>query len=72
MFHKANVVLINKIDLAAASGVDLKELEANIRSVNPNATIFKLSSKSGVGLDAWTDWLQCAVMARHANAMVGA
>lgn len=71
MFHKANVVLINKIDLAA-SDVDLKELEANIRSVNPNAMIFRLSSKSGVGLDEWTDWLECVVAARRVNVMVGA
>jgi hydrogenase nickel incorporation protein HypB len=72
MFHKANVVLINKIDLAEASDVDLNELEANIRSVNPNATIFKLSCKRGTGLAEWTDWLECAVSAQRANLMVGA
>jgi len=72
MFHRANVVLINKIDLAAVSDVDLVELEANIRSVNPNATIFKLSCKSGIGLDEWTDWLQHAVAARQASVLVGA
>ncbi|WP_184221926.1 hydrogenase nickel incorporation protein HypB [Granulicella aggregans] len=72
MFHKAAVVLINKIDLAAASDVDLVELEANIRSVNPTATIFKLSCKSGVGLDEWTEWLQHAVAARQASVLVGA
>lgn len=72
MFHKANVVLINKIDLAAASDVDLDELEANIRSVNPNAMLFKLSCKSGVGLGEWTDWLEHALAARRVGAMVGA
>ncbi len=72
MFHKANVVLINKIDLAMASDVDLEELEANIRSINPNATVFKLSSRTGVGLSDWTDWLQHAVATRRANVMVGA
>jgi hydrogenase nickel incorporation protein HypB len=72
MFHKANVVLINKIDLAAVSDVDLNELEANIKSVNPNATIFKLSCKTGAGLGEWTDWLEHAVATRRVNAMVGA
>ena len=61
MFNKADVVLINKIDLATASGVDLNELTANVREVNPQATIFALSSRTGEGLAAWTQWLQQAV-----------
>jgi hydrogenase nickel incorporation protein HypB len=64
MFHKAHVVLINKIDLAAASGVDLWELEANVREVNPKAILFAVSSRTGAGMPAWTDWLQQAVVAR--------
>jgi len=72
MFNKANVVLINKIDLAAASDVDLMELERNVREVNPNATIFCLSCKTGVGLAAWTDWLHSAVELRSTAAMASA
>jgi hydrogenase nickel incorporation protein HypB len=61
MFNKANVVLINKIDLADASGVDLNELKANIADVNPNATMFALSARTGEGMTAWTNWLQNAI-----------
>jgi hydrogenase nickel incorporation protein HypB len=61
MFNKANVVLVNKIDLADASGVDRNELERNIRDVNPTATIFSLSARTGEGLTAWTNWLLQAV-----------
>ena len=70
MFNKANVVLINKIDLAEASGVDLKELTANVREVNPRATIFALSSRTGEGMTAWTNWLQQAVKVHASAAMV--
>lgn len=70
MFHKADVVLINKIDLAAASDVDVKELEANVRDVNPHAIIFPLSCKTGIGLKAWTDWLQHAIQAHAIKDMV--
>jgi hydrogenase nickel incorporation protein HypB len=70
MFNKANVVLINKIDLAEASGVDLKELAANVREVNPHATIFALSARTGEGMPAWTSWLQHAVAAHASVAMV--
>ena len=72
MFNKANVVLINKIDLAEASGIDLKELTANVREVNPNATIFALSARTGDGMPAWTDWLQRAVAIHASVAMVSA
>jgi len=64
MFHKANVVLLNKTDLAAASGVDLRELEKNVREVNPGATVFPLSCKTGAGLEMWLEWLRQAVLAR--------
>lgn len=69
MFHKADVVLINKTDLAAASGVDLGELEANVRDVNPCAIVFALSCKTGVGLEPWTEWLQHAMELRGVTAM---
>jgi len=69
MFNKANVVLINKIDLAEASGVDLNELTTNVREVNPHATIFALSSRTGEGMSAWTNWLQQAVAGRASAAM---
>ena len=72
MFNKANVVLINKIDLAEASGVDLQELTENVRNVNPHATIFALSSRTGEGMAAWTSWLQRAVEVRAAAAMASA
>jgi hydrogenase nickel incorporation protein HypB len=72
MFYKADVVLVNKIDLAEASGADLRELTKNVREVNPQATIFALSSKTGEGLDAWTNWLKQAVEVRALAAMAGA
>ncbi|SNS71095.1 Hydrogenase nickel incorporation protein HypB [Granulicella rosea] len=70
MFNKANVVLINKIDLADASGVDVKELAANVREVSPKAAIFELSSRTGQGMAAWTQWLQQAVEMRALAATV--
>lgn len=72
MFNKAKVVLINKIDLAAASGVDVNELVANVREVNPNAIIFALSSRTGEGMADWTNWLRQAVEVHASVAMVSA
>jgi hydrogenase nickel incorporation protein HypB len=72
MFHKANVVLINKIDLAGPSGVDLEELKTNVREVNPAAIVFPLSARTGAGMDVWTEWLGQAVKPRLVSTMAGA
>jgi hydrogenase nickel incorporation protein HypB len=72
MFNKADVILINKIDLAAASDVELSQLEANIRDVSPKAILFALSSKTGAGLSAWTDWLKTTVKTRTSLVAAGA
>jgi hydrogenase nickel incorporation protein HypB len=68
MFHKANVILLNKTDLAAASEVDLTELETNVREVNPKATVFPVSCRTGAGLDGWLAWLRDALASRAATA----
>ena len=65
MFHEANVVLLNKIDLAATSGVDLGELEKNVWEVNPKAAVFAVSCKTGAGLDGWLAWLRDAIESRN-------
>jgi hydrogenase nickel incorporation protein HypB len=64
IFHKADIVLLNKIDLGLPSGEDLHALQKNVREVNPRAIVFALSCRTGEGLDAWTAWLQNAVAAR--------
>jgi hydrogenase nickel incorporation protein HypB len=71
MFHKADVVLLNKTDLAAASGADLRELEANVRDVNPKAAVFAVSCKTGAGFDGWLAWLGNAI-AVHGSAAAAA
>lgn len=57
MFRAAEVVLINKMDLAPH--VDFKEEAclANIRAVNPAARILMLSARTGAGMDAWYEYL---------------
>jgi hydrogenase nickel incorporation protein HypB len=70
MFHKADVILVNKIDLAEASGVDLSELISNVQKVNPTAMIFPLSCRTGDGFSVWLDWLQSSLSARSAVALV--
>lgn len=58
MFREADTLLITKTDLAPYVEVDLDRIEANIRQINPNVTIFRVSAKTGEGLMDWFDWVQ--------------
>ena len=58
MFRSAQVVVITKTDLAAATSCDLPALRQNVRAVAPQARVFELSARSGEGLDAWLAWLR--------------
>lgn len=61
MFHAAEVVLLNKVDLLPYAGVSLEELARNVREVNPRAEIFPVSCRTGEGIEEWVDWLRCRV-----------
>lgn len=58
MFHAAEVVLLNKVDLLPYAGVSLEELTRNVREVNPGAEIFPVSCRTGEGIEAWVAWLR--------------
>ena len=57
MFHAADVVVINKLDLLEHLDFDLELLAANIATVNPQAEQFRVSARSGEGVEALRDWL---------------
>ncbi len=57
MFRAAEVVVINKLDLAPYVDFDLELCCGNIRQVNPDARLFALSARSGEGLRPWLDFL---------------
>jgi hydrogenase nickel incorporation protein HypB len=57
MFQSADVVIISKIDLAAACGYDRAAALANLRRVSPRARIFETSARTGEGMDAWREFL---------------
>jgi hydrogenase nickel incorporation protein HypB len=61
MFHEADAVLLNKVDLVPYSGVSLEELTRNVREVNPWAPIFPVSCRTGEGLNAWVGWLRAQI-----------
>jgi hydrogenase nickel incorporation protein HypB len=57
MFQRAQVVVVNKTDLAAAVGFDREAALRNIRRVAPEATVFEVSAKTGQGMEAWYEFV---------------
>jgi hydrogenase nickel incorporation protein HypB len=57
MFRSCELVVINKIDLLEHLDFDIDRLEANILQVNPQATVLRVSAKTGEGVDAFRDWM---------------
>ncbi len=51
-FKSADVVVINKIDIAEAVGFDQERAIANIQAMAPQATLFEVSARTGQGVEA--------------------
>jgi hydrogenase nickel incorporation protein HypB len=64
MFHESKVLVINKIDLLPFCDCNPDLIEERARKINPNLTIFRVSCRTGEGLDRWTDWLTDQVKPR--------
>ena len=61
MFHEANAVILNKIDLLPYAGVSFDELVGNVEDVNASAPIFPVSCRTDDGIDIWVEWLRSRI-----------
>ena len=57
MFQVCDVVLVNKIDVLPYFDFDMDKVVEYAHRRNPNLKIFPISAKSGLGVDAWRQWL---------------
>jgi hydrogenase nickel incorporation protein HypB len=57
-FAKADIVLINKIDLIDYIDFSLERVIADIRAVNKQAEIIQISATTGHGMQDWYSWLK--------------
>ena len=66
MFLGAEVMVINKIDLADAMGVNIEQLARDARTLKPDIRVLPTSCKTGAGLDAAAALLAEATATVHA------
>jgi len=57
----ADLILVNKIDLAPYLTFDRAGFEADVRLLNPTVPIIDVSATTGAGLDAWLGWIERGV-----------
>ena len=57
MFHQADTVLINKVDLLPYLKFDVDAFSKTIRGINQKVKIFPVSCTTGEGIDQWVSWL---------------
>lgn len=62
MFAAADLMLINKIDLAPYVNFDMDKCEEYARRVNPSIRCLRVSATTGEGMDKWWAWLKANLM----------
>ena len=58
LFQPADVILLNKIDLAEPLEYDESIPREDLSRINTRAPFFRISTKTGEGMDAWLGWLR--------------
>jgi hydrogenase nickel incorporation protein HypB len=57
MFHESKVLLINKIDLLPYVDCSVEKIIKDSLNINPGLAVFRVSCKTGEGLEDWYQWL---------------
>jgi hydrogenase nickel incorporation protein HypB len=68
MFTAARLAILNKTDLAPHCDVDLDLYETNLRRVNPDIAILRVSARTGEGMAAWVSWLEAGLASKSVQA----
>lgn len=67
LFHRAGVMLLNKIDLLPYVDFNIGTATAHARRLNGDLALFEVSCRTGEGLGAWYDWLREAVRKKRSE-----
>lgn len=58
MFHAADLLLLNKIDLLPHLDFNLEQCIEYARRVNPGIKVIQISATTGEGMDSWLQWIR--------------
>jgi len=58
MFHAADLMLLNKVDLLPYLQFDVDRCIEYARRVNPSIKVLRVSATTGEGMESWYQWIQ--------------
>ncbi len=61
LFSVSDVLVVNKTDYLGSSDFNMDSLLERVRLLNPGIKIFKVSCKTGEGLEGWCAWLKAEI-----------
>ena len=62
VFHRSDLCVINKMDVAEALGYDRERMLESVESVKPGMRVFEVSARTGHGMSAWIAYLRQRVL----------
>ena len=65
LFHRAQAMVLNKIDLLPYVDFDTETAIQHARHTNAELAVFEVSCRTGNGLSAWYDWLRKSVQMKQ-------
>ncbi|MDD5472988.1 MAG: hydrogenase nickel incorporation protein HypB [Candidatus Methanoperedens sp.] len=61
IFSTADLIIVNKIDIADAVNADADKMVKDAHIINPRIDVLKLSLKTGEGFDDWIDFVKKSI-----------
>jgi hydrogenase nickel incorporation protein HypB len=65
VFHSADLVVLNKMDLAGLANFDMARFERDLRSVSPKSELIKIAAFRETGLEAWVEWVEKKIVSKR-------
>jgi hydrogenase nickel incorporation protein HypB len=67
IFHRSDICVITKMDLAEVLEYDRRKMLASIEAVKPGIPVFEVSARTGQGIEAWIRELSARIAAKQAG-----
>jgi hydrogenase nickel incorporation protein HypB len=64
--HKADLIVLNKIDLAPYTNFSAERFRLDVRKIKPTLDVLEISCTQGAGLQSWFEWLKTKVEQKQA------
>ncbi len=58
LFRQTDLVVLNKIDLLPHMDFDEAVFDRDLKELNPDVQLLRVSCRTGEGLDGWADWFR--------------